>query len=87
MGPVGQTRCHIDFLLHFLYQSVALFAGHFCDTLVLSQTRKLSSKATELTTAMSNTETTSLVGHTLLELGVWSRCEAAVARASLCSCI
>ena len=39
-------------MLHFLYQSVALLAGHFCDTLVLSQTQKLSSKATELTTAI-----------------------------------
>ena len=50
--PVGQTRCHSDFLLHFLYQSVALLTGHFCDTLVLSQTQKLSSKTTELTTAI-----------------------------------
>ena len=51
-GLPGQTRCHIYFMLHFLYQSVALLAGHFCDTLVLSQTQKLSSKATELTTAI-----------------------------------
>ena len=27
---------------------------------------------------MSNTNTASLAGHTLLGLGVWSRCEAAV---------
>ena len=39
-------------MFHFLDQSVALLAGNFCDTLVLSQTKKLSSKATELTTAI-----------------------------------
>ena len=73
-GLPGQTRCHIYFMLYFLYQSVALLAGHFCDTLVLSQTQELSSKATELTTAICLIQT--LAGHTLLGLGVWSRCEA-----------
>ena len=48
----GQTRYHIDFLPHFLHQSVALLTGQCSDTLILSQTKKLSRKATELTAAI-----------------------------------
>ena len=49
----GQTRYHIDFLLRFLHQSVALLiTGQRSDTLILSQTQKLSRKATELSTAI-----------------------------------
>ena len=55
------------FFSPLLHQSVALLTRHFCDTLVLSQTQKLSSKATELTTTICliQTRLTSLVGHTL----------------------
>ena len=41
---VEQTRDHIDFMLHFLHQSVALLTKQCSDTLFLSQTQKLSSK-------------------------------------------
>ena len=39
-------------MLHFLHLSVALLTGQVCDTLVLSQTQEVSSKATELTAAI-----------------------------------
>ena len=45
-----------------LHQSVAILTRHRSETLVLSPTHKLSSKATELTTA--NTDTASLAGLT-----------------------
>ena len=37
---VGQTRYHIDFMLHFLHQSVSLLTGLCSDALVLSETFK-----------------------------------------------
>ena len=46
-SPVGQTRYQIDFLIHFLYQSVTILSGHLSDALVLSPIQKLSSKAKE----------------------------------------
>ena len=93
-GLVRQTHCHIDFMLHFLYQSVALLAGHFCDTLVLSQTLKLSSKATELTTAICLIQTRLVskatpswdwgCGHVVKQLLVlWSSCVPSIKAESL----
>ena len=34
-----QTRNHINFMLHFLHQCLALLTGHYSDTLVLSPTQ------------------------------------------------
>ena len=42
--PVGKTRYHVNFMLHYLYQSVALLTGHGSDTSVLSTTQKLSKR-------------------------------------------
>ena len=37
---VGQTRDYINFMLHFLHQSVSLLTGLCSDALVLSETFK-----------------------------------------------
>ena len=39
-APVGQTRNHINFMLHFLHQSIALLTGHCSDALLSSPTQK-----------------------------------------------
>ena len=74
----GQTRYHIDFLPHFLHQSVALLTGQCSDTLILSQTQKLSRKATELTAAICLIQTWLYTGSTRVQSALEVKVEAAV---------